>query len=284
MIYALQSCSSIQELIKCLVSYRVSTSANKLEELWLDNERLKSTVEHLKSVNTTLTTSFENAKANMEIMYSQVQGFEANNTRLCHALRLCQQGCEVFEVLLELVLNDPRHFIAQIHYYPSFEVFSSLESLTQSPEQVSEKHKVRNLLHTLEGNAELKNYCSSIRLPPWSGERQQTKHWAVTLSQNTDTTSGYSSLSGGLDDEVTQSEVEQLKLHVQAFLHYKNHLVSTLVPVDGLKGLDTVKKVEIEKDCTLAEHSETIIDLEDAANAEELCKACQETAELRVSS
>ena len=119
-------------------------------------------------------------------------------------------------------------------------------------------------------------------MPPWSGERQQTKRWAVTLSQNTDTTSGYSSLSGGLHDEVTQSEVEQLKLHVQALLHYKNHLVSTLVPVDGLKGLDTVKKVEIDKDCTLAEHSETIIDLEDAANAEELCQACQEKAELRV--
>ena len=107
MIYALQNCSSIQELIKCLVSYRVSTSADKLEELWLDNERLKSTVEQLKSVNTTLTTSFENAKANMEVMYSQIQGFEANNTRLHHALRLCQQACEVFEVLLELVLNDP---------------------------------------------------------------------------------------------------------------------------------------------------------------------------------
>ena len=121
-------------------------------------------------------------------------------------------------------------------------------------------------------------------MPPWSGERQQTKHWAVTLSQNTDTTSGYSSLSGRLDDEVTQSEVEQLKLHVQALLHYKNHLVSTLVPVDGLKGLDMVKKVEIERDCTLAEHSETIIDLEDAATAEEFCKARQETAELRVSS
>ena len=45
------------------------------------------------------------------------------------------------------------------------------------------------------------------------------------------------------------------------------------MPVDGLNGLDTVKKVEVEKDCTLAEHSETIIDLEDAANAEELCKA-----------
>ena len=60
--------------------------------------------------------------------------------------------------------------------------------------------------------------------------------------------------------------------------------MSTLVPVDRLKGLDMVKKVEIERDCTLAEHSETIIDLEDAANAEELCQARQQKAELRVSS
>ena len=83
---------------------------------------------------------------------------------------------------------------------------------------------------------------------------------------------------------MTPSEVERLKLHVQALLHYKNHLVSTLVSLDGLKGLETVKKGEIEKDCTLAEHSGTIIDLEDAANAEELCKVREEKAELRVSS
>ena len=279
MIYALQNCNSIQELIQCLVSYGVFTSADKLEGFRVDNEQLKSTVEHLKSKNTTLANSFENAKANIEVMYNQVQGVEANNTRLRHTLQLCQQACEVFEVLLELALNDPRHFSSNPRYYPSFE---SLESLTQSPEQVSVKHKVRSLLHTLEGNTELKNYHSSVRSRPGSGEYQRTTHWAVTLSQNTDTTSGYSSLSGGLDDEVTQSEVKQLKLHVQALLHYKNHLVSTLVPLDGLKGLETVKKGEIEKDCTLAEHSGTIIDLEDAAHAEELCKVNEEKAELWV--
>ena len=84
MIYALQNCSSIQELIKCLVSYGVSTSADKLEGFRVDNEQLKSTVEHLKSKNTTLANSFENAKANIEVMYNQVQGAEANSTRLRH--------------------------------------------------------------------------------------------------------------------------------------------------------------------------------------------------------
>ena len=283
MIYALQNCSSIQELIiqcliKCLVSYGVFTSADKLEGFRVDNEQLKSTVEHLKSKNTTLANSFETAKANAEIMYMQAQSVEANNTRLRHALKLCQQACEVFEVLLELALNDPRHFSSNPRYYPSFE---SLESLTPSPEQVSMKHKVRNLLHTLEEGIELPKYHPSVQSQPGSRKYQQTTHWALTLSQNTDATSEYSSLSGGLDDEVTPSEVDQLKLQLQALLHYKNHLVSTLVSVDGLKGLETVKKGEIKEDCTLAEHSGTIIDLEDA---EELCKVSKEKAELRVSS
>ena len=290
MIYALQNCSSIQELIKCLVSYGVSTSADKLEGFRVDNEQLKSTVEHLKSKNTTLANSFETAKANTEIMYTQAQSVEANNTRLRHALKLCQQACEVFEVLLELRFSDPRHSGSNPNYYPSFEVYNSLESSTRSPdrEQVSTKHSIANrvrcLLHALEEDTELPKYHSSVRSRPGSGEYQQTNHWAVTLSQNTGTTSGFSSLSGGLDGEVTQSEVERLKLYVQALLHYKNYLVGTLVSLDGLKGLETVKKGEIEKDCTLAEHSGTIIDLEDAANAEELCKVREEKAELRVSS
>lgn len=289
MIYALQNCSSIQELIKCLVSYGVSTSADKLEGFRVDNEQLKSTVEHLKSKNTTLANSFENAKANTEFMYTQAQSVEANNTRLRHALKLCQQACEVFEVLLELRFSDPRHSGSNPNYYSTYEVYNSLESSTRSPdrEQVSTKHsiayKVRSLLHTLEEDTELPKYLSSVRSRPGSGEYQQTNHWAVTLSQNTGTTSGFSSLSGGLDGEVTPSEVERLKLHVQALLHYKSHLVSTLAPLDGLKGLETVKKGEVEKDCTLVEHSGTIIDLEDAANAEELCKVREEKAELRVS-
>jgi len=289
MIYALQNCNTVQELIKCLISYGVSTSSDRLEGFRVESEQLKSSIEHLKSKNTTLANSFENTKSNMESMYNHVQVVEANNVRLRHALRLCQQACEVFEVLLELRVSESRHSSSNPNYFPSFpEMFNSLESSTRSPdrEQVSMKHsvayKVRSLLHSLDANTELQTYHPGVRTRHGSADYQQTNHWAGS-SQNTGTTSGLSSMSGGLDGEVTASEVERLRMYTQALLYYKNHLVSTLVPVDGLTGLDTVKKGVQETDCATAEHTGQIIDLEDAANAEELCKIREEKAELRVS-
>ena len=52
--------------------------------------------------------------------------------------------------------------------------------------------------------------------------------------------------------------------------------------VEGQKGLEAVKDWELVKDCLPAGHRGGIMDLEDAANAEELCKIREEKAEMRV--
>ena len=87
-----------------------------------------------------------------------------------------------------------------------------------------------------------------------------------------------------MEGEITHGELERLRSYTQALVNYHERLVNTLVPIDGLRGLDTVKKCEMIKDCLPAgEHGSHIIDLEDAANAEELGKVREEKAELRVS-
>ena len=96
LIYSLQNCHSPQEIIKCLVSYGVGTPGEEVQVYRVQNEHLTSRLEHLKSKNAMLANSFENAKANMEAMYSHTQKVEANYTRLLHALR-CFQACEVYE-------------------------------------------------------------------------------------------------------------------------------------------------------------------------------------------
>jgi len=53
--------------------------------------------------------------------------------------------------------------------------------------------------------------------------------------------------------------------------------------VDGLQGLDTIKRCEVAADSDQTDATGNIIDLEDAAHAEELCKVREEKAELRVS-
>ena len=100
-----------------------------------------------------------------------------------------------------------------------------------------------------------------------------------TLSQMTGT-SGLSSISGGVEMDL---DMERLKVYGQALRSNVYHLVSTLIPVDGLKGLDMVKNPDKVKDCEQADDStHHILDLEEAANAEELCKAREERAEMKV--
>ena len=78
-------------------------------------------------------------------------------------------------------------------------------------------------------------------------------------------------------------DMERLKVYGQALRSNVYHLVSTLNPVDGLKGLDMVKNPDKVKDCEQADGStHHILDLEEAANAEELCKAREERAEMKV--
>ena len=291
MMYALQNCHSVQEVIKRLVSYGVSTSSDQLQGLEVDNEYLSKRIEHMKSKQATLENSFQVAKANMEKMYLSLQKVEANNMCLRHALRLCQQTCEVFEVLNELKIVDHRNPSSSANYFPSFEGYSP-ESSTRSPdrEQVSIKHsasyRARSLLHSLDSNTELQHYLPIMRTSRQvSGDYNQTGgHWSGTLSQNTGTTSGLSSMSGGMEGDISHNEIERLRQYTQALLHYKNHLLSTLVTLDGMKGIEILKKYEVGSDCQASvDSSDRIIDLEDAANAEELCKVREEKAELRVS-
>ena len=274
MIYALQNCHSIQELIKCLLSHGVSMPSDKLNGFQVENEHLKHREEHLLSKLKTMTLSFENSKADMTAMYHKAKICEANNTRLRHALKLCQQACEVYEVLLECKNVDPRFCNGSINstYYASYE--SSLDTATRSPDREgllqrsSLPNRVRMLLNQLEANPELQNYL------PYD------KHG--TLSQNTGTTSGLSSLSGGTDIEITPSDVDRLRHYTQALMHYERHLVVTMEPIDGLNGLSTVKKPEKLSDSHSSEHSREVNDMEEAAHAEELCKVREEKAELKV--
>ena len=79
-------------------------------------------------------------------------------------------------------------------------------------------------------------------------------------------------------------DIERLKMYAQALRSNIHHLLSTLTPVDGLKGLETIKNPEKVKDCEQAnaDGSAHILDLEEAANAEELCKSRDERAEMKV--
>ncbi len=256
-----------------------------------------------------MTSSFEKAKEDMITMYHTAKEFEANNTRLRHALRLCQQACEVNEILIEYKTLDPRtHSSANSSYFPSFE--SSFDATTRSPDR--EVHaarggsclpgRARALLNQLESNPELQSYLPYGKMgrgggggggngsgPGGGGSGDyHPHHWIPgTLSQNTGTTSGLSSMSGGTDIEITPSDLDRLKLYSQALLHYENHLLSTMVPVDGLTGMATVKKHEKIADSSVLSPGEQggrgeSNDMEDAAHAEELCKIREEKAELKV--
>jgi hypothetical protein len=286
LIYALQNCHSIQEIIKCLVSYGVGTPGESAQEFRVRAEHLESQIKHLKAKNTMLANSFENAKSNMENMYSHAQKVEANNTRLLHALKHCYQACEIYEVLLELRIMDRRN----PQFFPSFNS-CSLESSTRSPDR--EHHsstsasssgrsnailRARNLLHSLDSDAQLQSYLPVKQRPP-NGTNLTTAIWGG--SQNTGTTSGLSSMSGGLEGDITPDEIDRLRLYIQALIRRKKHYTDTLQSVDGLHGLEVVKNWELVKDCLPPGHGGQIMDLEDAANQEELCKVREEKAELK---
>ena len=287
LIYALQNCHSVQEIIKCLVSYGVGTPGENAQEFWVRTEHLESQIKHLKAKNTMLANSFENAKSNMESMYSHSQKVEANNTRLLQSLRHCYQACEIYEVLFELRITDRRN----PQFFPSFDS-CSLESSTRSPDR--EHHssvsassgrsntilRARSLLHTLDSDTQLQNYLPVRQHPP-NGTNLTTSLWGG--SQNTGTTSGLSSMSGGIEGDITAEEIDRLRLYIQALIRRKNHYTDTLQSIDGLHGLEVVKNWELVKDCLPSGHGGQIMDLEDAANAEELCKVREEKAELRVS-
>lgn len=248
---------------------------------------MKCCVDHLMARLSTMTNSFEKAKEDMISIYHRASKFEANNMRLRHALKLCQQACEVNEILMDYRNLDPRnHGSANSTYYPSFDSF---DTTTRSPDreglsaQNCLPNRARALLTQLESNPELQSYLPYGKLG--KGDFHGHGHWPLgTLSQNTGTTSGLSSMSGGTDVEITSSDLERLKHYSQALLHYESHLIRTMMPVDGLNGLATVKKKEELSDSLLPEQGGRgdPTDMEDAAHAEELCKIREEKAELKV--
>lgn len=237
-----------------------------------------------------MTSSFEKAKEDEILMYHQAKRYEANNTRLRHALKLCQQACEVNDLLIEYrnIPDGRNHSSANSSYFPSFD--SSFDTTTRSPDREASiarnclPSRIRNLLSQLESNPELQSYLPYGKLGKSNGDYHGHGHWPlITLSQNTGTTSGLSSMSGGTDMEITPSDLERLKQYSQALLHYENHLLSTMVNVDGLNGIGTVKKEEREADSLSSEQGRgEPNDMEDAAHAEELCKIREEKAELKV--
>lgn len=85
-----------------------------------------------------------------------------------------------------------------------------------------------------------------------------------------------------MEGDITPDEIERLRLYTQALIFRKNHFTSTLATIEGVK-LEVVKDWELVKDCLPAGHGGNIMELEDAANAEELSKVREEKAELRVS-
>ena len=76
--------------------------------------------------------------------------------------------------------------------------------------------------------------------------------------------------------------IEQLKMYTQALRSNIHHLLSTLTPLDGFKGLETIKNPEKVRDCEQTDGCAHTLDLEEATNAEELCQAREERAEMKV--
>lgn len=184
-----------------------------------------------------MTSSFEKAKEEEIQMYHMAKCYEANNTRLRHALKLCQQAFEVGELLIEYRNLAPEsggrghhhNGSANSSYFPSFD--SSFDASARSPDREacvtrnSLHGRMRNLLSQLESNPELQNYMpygrhngGGGRGGHGSGEYPGHGHWpAITLSQNTGTTSGLSSMSGGTDVEITPNDLERLKQYSQVW-------------------------------------------------------------------
>ena len=210
-------------------------------------------------------------------MYHHSNKAEANNTRLKHTLALYQQAFEVSDLLMEMRdarVHDPRN---PAHASSGFSMneYGSLESSTalRSPDNQKQLLVARSraTLQTLEGMSEIQVY-----LPTTLGGGHT---WVGNTLFQTTGTSGLSSISGSVEMEI---DMERLRMYAQALRSNIYHLLSTLSTIDGLKGLETVKVPEKVRDCEQGDGSAHILDLEEAANAEELCKAREERAEMKV--
>ncbi len=254
---------------------------DKSQGIKVENEHLKSLVKSLQAKYITVCSSFESAKLETDDMFRKMSSVEANNCRLRRIVSLCQQACEVHEMLYEMKEAEARPPSTSSPFSPMD--FDS-PTRTNSHDINSGKNvlsRVRSLLKLMESNQELQTFLPTV----YGNNKASSAGWNLSMSQYTGTTSGLSCPSSlGPEAELNSTEIEQLKVYYQALVRYSKHLLDTLIEIDGLQGVDSVKEPTILKDSISSDlHGSRILDLEDAADTEELCKIREEKAELRVS-
>ena len=67
-LYALQNCHSVQELITCVLSYSLSAPFSSQEGL-VENDQLRSKIKHLEAELRRLSTSFDTVKQESGILF-----------------------------------------------------------------------------------------------------------------------------------------------------------------------------------------------------------------------
>ena len=275
MVCALQNCASVQELVRCLISYGISPQEDKSTAYLTENELLRSKVKHLEAKLQTLTGSFENAKLESEGMFEKLSKVEANNVRLRHATRQCQQACEIQELLCELRLVDGR-----VGDPTSSFAMPNFDSPSRSPDRdlTGVRNvllgRARTLLHGLESNKdELQSFQPS--------SQSDTGSTVLGRTLNLSVTSGFNSC--GSESELASNEIDRLRSFSQALLAQSSHLIGSLEEIDGLKQLQFVKQPSVTKDTGVGSEGGRLNDMEENTNTEELCKVREEKAELKVS-
>lgn len=271
MIYALQNCHCIQEVVQCLVSYGFSHSCNDHGNLIVENEHLQAQLKHLDARNTTLNGSFMKAKAETDIMYQKLAKVEANNCRLRNIVKILQESLQFHELMYDIVIWDQNS--SRNMPFPPAAKFSPPTSTHHSNGSSHLMYKANFLIQSVQDNLELRRYLTCDKKDQWNS----------SLSQYT--TSGLSSASSGTGDtEVILTEVQKLKMYYQAMLKHSNHLIDTLEEIDGLNKVLTVKEFHVAQDSLLSQDLDRTCDMEECADNEELSKIRVEKAELRVSS
>ena len=275
MIYALQNCHSIQELIQCLVSYGFSQCCNEHSDLLVENQHLHAQIKHLDARNTTLNGSFIKAKAETDLMYQKLAKVEANNCRLRNIVKLLQESLKFHELLYDILVWD--HQSSNSRFSPVNEFSSSSNHCNFHAKSSSHVlYKAKCLIESMEDNLELQTYLPSLH-------SSNKDRWNSSLSQYTATSGLSSASSGAPETEICVSEVQQLKIYYEAILKYSNHLIDTLEEIDGLNKVSTVKTAHITQDSLLSQDIDRTCDIEEYADNEELSKVREEKAELRVS-
>jgi hypothetical protein len=241
----------------------------------VENDMLKNKVKHLEAKNQTLSSSFEMAKQETESMYVKLTKVEGNNMKLRTIAKMCQQACEVHELLYEMATNFST--LCEMTY-PTRTGGGTRSSSDDSDKGMLSRARV--LLRDLDSNMELQSHVSQ------SSSGNLLSGWNLSMSQYTGTTSGLSSAASSMAEvELNSSEMDQLKLYYQGLVRYAGILIKNLEEIDGIKGLNAVKEPAIIKDSLFDSSNRThygICDMEDCADNEELCKIREEKAELRV--